>query len=151
MKKVLSRILAIALAIVLFSAPSTAQAASTTSTPTLIVFTDNLKYYDYRPDSYDLGTSSIVLTDLFGSNGDWVVPAFSRLSFSIDFQTSTKYRITVVKMGTYSSDIIMNNVYTGGVGVNFSLPVYDTDTVYRIILSGDTPGTTVYGYCAKLS
>ncbi len=161
MKKVLSRIMAFALAAVLFTAPTITQAAtvttseatvsaSTTSTPTLIVYTDTVKYYDYRPDSYYLSNGASTGLDdvIFGNNGNWVVPAFTRLNFSFDLQTSSSYRITVLKMNGSTFDVVMNDVFTG-YGSGFDLPVLATNAEYKILLTGVT-NTYVYGYRATI-
>ncbi|BCJ98130.1 hypothetical protein [Anaerocolumna chitinilytica] len=73
MKKVLSRILAVAIAIVLFSSPSIVQAASN---PVLIYDEYDLKVFELQPDPYKLiAGQSVTLENTTSGNGWWYVPA----------------------------------------------------------------------------
>ena len=107
MKKLLKRIIVIAFVAVLFTAPSTALAAST---PVLQVEDDGFKYFLYEPEPYYLaGNNSTFLKDTTTSDGWWRIPAGRPFYTNVYLNEPGTYRVIISKEGTgvvYDSGII---------------------------------------------
>jgi hypothetical protein len=148
MKNILKKIVILALVATMTVMPSATVLAASTATP--IVYTDTIKYYDFRPDAYILGTGqTLYLDDRIGStDGCWQVPAFKNFNFKIDFQNGGSYRLIVIK--TTGNDVeIINETIPGGIGYSFGIPMSINAETYKILIIG-IDSKTVYGYCGTI-
>ncbi len=127
MKKIITRIIALALVAVFFAAPSSALAAST-SVPVLLHDIDGFKSYQYQPGPLELYKTSTNLPDITGGhpNGFWSVPAGNTFLFSIDALGT--YEIFVVREG--SAQVIYNKITSGG--DFFIFPESTSDAKYGV-------------------
>jgi hypothetical protein len=87
MKKLLSRIIAIALIAILFTVPASAQAAS--YVPTSVYNSGDFRMYQFDP--YKSISSSTDLVDLSTTNQQWFVPAGQRFDFSCIFKETCTF------------------------------------------------------------
>lgn len=133
MKKVLSRILAIAFALVLFSAPVTTQAATIESVTDYGTF----KLFKYSPN--DLLIINQMETGTLHNNeydGVWYVEAGHQFWTNIHLIMPASFRVMLYDASTGSMISSQEFSNESGVGPDF----YITKTgIYRIIIQAYTP------------
>lgn len=146
MKKVLSRIIAIALAVILFSAPSAVQAE--TSGLTLVYNTGNFKMYQYLPDSLHLlKNDDTSLPDLTTSDWNWHVPAGKNFTISCNFKQACDFTYLVsVNNQLYTLTDLKNRGY-----FDLMLPALPTDSVVRVVLIAATDNVYIDSYYGLLN
>lgn len=133
MKKVLSRIIAMAIALILFAAPTATASAATL--PTLVMNVDGIKVYRYIPDPFLLSANqSLILKDTTTSDGYWKVPAGNKFTFNVslaDDAVNQYQRVLVLgkKQGIITYTDISSYKYP-----QFNLPVLSYDEEYQFWL-----------------
>ncbi len=140
MKKVLSSILAIALVVVLFSAPTTAQAAS--SLPTLSVDVGGFRQYQYTP--YYNVTTTTTLLDITTSNGQWYVPAGQTFNFECNLTGTSTFTVYIFQ----NDQIFLTLPMTANHFANTFTPK-SFNAYYKILIvptAGNVAVTDYYGY-----
>lgn len=144
MKRVLSRIIAMAIAVILFAAPTATVSAATL--PTLVMNVDGIKVYRYIPDPYSLSANqSLILNDTTTSDGYWKVPAGNKFTFNVtlsDNAVNQYQRVLVVgkKQGMITYTDISSYKYP-----QFNLPALPYDEEYQFWLVAITD-LSVAGY-----
>ena len=143
MKKILSRVLAMALALLLFTAPSTVSAASTTSTPVLTYTDGILKMYKFQPDAYYLTPgNTLQLRDITASDGRWYVPAGRAPVFVAWLADFGDLRVRVADRNSqlvYDSGSVYSNSHV------VSLPAKSIDEYYIVWITAQS-GLEIEGY-----
>ncbi|SHO46861.1 hypothetical protein [Anaerocolumna xylanovorans] len=132
MKKILSRILAVALAVVLFSAPSTAQAATV---PICINISDSTKAFFYNPSLEVSQYQEVVLEN--ENHGYFNVPAGNDFSFLLGLGDTEyhSYRLSIYKVnyGLYFDSQIITDRFP-----RYTIPKSSTDASYVVVLKAYT-------------
>lgn len=133
MKRVLSRILAIAIAIVLFSAPSTAQAAS--SSLTLVRNDSGVKIYQWLPDPFHITQGNYnTLADFTTSDWKWHVPANKSFNFWFNFTQACNYTYIV----NVNGETYIYKSVVGSNGTEFTIPASSTDSIVYVLVIADS-------------
>ncbi|MGN6714028.1 hypothetical protein [Anaerocolumna jejuensis] len=144
MKKVLSRILAMALAVILFAAPTATVSAATT--PTLVMNTDGIKIFQYLPDPYSLpANQSLILSDTTTSDGYWKVPAGNKFTFSVSLDDDAVNQYQRVLVSSKKQGIITYTDIDSYKHPQFNLPALPYDDEYQFWLVAITD-LSVSGY-----
>lgn len=146
MKKILSRILAVAFAIVLFSAPSVAQAE--TSGLTLVYNTDNFKMYQYLPDPLHLiKNDDTSLPDFTTNDWNWHVPAGKSFTISCNFKQACDFTYLIsVNNQLYALTDLKDSGY-----FDLMLPALPTDSVVRVVLIAASDNVYIDSYYGLLN
>lgn len=98
LKKIFTRILALALVAIFFTAPTSALAA--TSRPVLIEESGLTKRFMYQPTPYVVKKGlSEQLRDTTRSDGRWYIPAQHDSLFEVHFQDYCDFKIVILKAG----------------------------------------------------
>ncbi len=136
MRKLIKRIIALALIAVFFTAPSTALAATPTtqssSTPVLVTWGDGLKVYQYQPNPYYLpGNQTLNLSDISRGDNKWLVPAGNTMIYNVVLSDKGSFRIDVYDNYSriYSQQVIDMAWH------DFTLPASSSDTTYTILIT----------------
>ena len=103
LKKMFTRMLALALVAVFFTAPSVAPSvvqAATTPQPVLIQDEEWLKFYEYQPTPKIVRkTIGETLRNTIRSDNKWYIPANNQSTFYVSFAYPCDYRITILRDG----------------------------------------------------
>lgn len=141
MKKLFKRIAILICIMTLFTAPSTALAAST---PVLSnwLYTDEyfFRTFNYEPDPYYLQGSSgtsLILRDITSSDGYWTVPAKYDFSLQVNLAQSGTFRVLIVKQG---GGVVVNETVTGQTFYS-TIPASLQDARYQVWV---TPYSDIY-------
>lgn len=137
MRKVLSRVIAVALAIILFSSPSIAQASTI---PVLIVddATNGITVYQYQPTYTLKANSSLTLDNYKAADSYWTVPAGKTFSVDLAF-TSGTFRLLIAKVG--SGTFYTETITVGPGGYGHTFPASTSDAKYQIWITAYTDVT----------
>lgn len=132
MKKFLTRFIAIALVAILFTAPSTAQAASS---PVLANWGDNFRTYSLMPDPLILDPNTTMTLDDFASSDlYWHVSSGKSFTFDLGIGDDNygSFLFTIERVGTVSSH---NTIVTvGPAGFTYTIPPIPVDAKYKITI-----------------
>lgn len=92
MKKILRCILALTIALIMFTAPSIAQAAPI---PNILESFDDSKLFQFSPAYNVNGGPSIHLKDITNSTGEFFVPAGKTFNFSVALASNSTFTILI--------------------------------------------------------
>ncbi|WFR56371.1 hypothetical protein QA584_22575 [Anaerocolumna sp. AGMB13025] len=142
-KKMLSRILALALVAVFFTAPTSALAA----TPQPVLVTDDwwIKAYEYQPTPLIVKTGfAATLHNTTRSDNKWYMPADKEISFDITFAYPCSYKVIILRNGV--NDVYYSNEFYNSTHTYIELPATPTDGYYQlaVIALSDTIAVKEY-------
>lgn len=144
MKKMLTRIIAIAMAVLLFAAPTATVSAATI--PTLVMDIEGIKVYQYLPDSYSLlANQSMILRDTTTSDGFWKVPAGNNFTFNVNLDDNAVNQYHRVLILGKKQGIILYTEVDSYKYPQFNLPALSFDEEYQFWLVAMTD-LSVSGY-----
>jgi hypothetical protein len=142
-KKIFSRILALALVAVFFTAPTSALAA--TPQPVLVGDEWWFKGYEYQPTPLIVKTGfAATLRNTARPDNKWYMPADKEIGFDITFAYPGSYKVTILRdgvNGVYYSSEFYNSTYT-----YIELPATPTDGYYQlaVVALSDTIAVKAY-------
>jgi hypothetical protein len=137
LKKMFTRILALALVTVFFTAPSVAPSvvqAATTPQPVLIQTDEWLKFYEYQPTPKTVRrTISEALRNTTRSDNKWYIPANNQGTFHVSFAYPCDYRITIIRDGV--SGVYYGSDYYNSKSMSISLDPTPTNGYYQFVVT----------------
>jgi hypothetical protein len=128
MKKLLTRVIALALVAFLFAAPSVASAESK---PVCFIDSYGVKGFEFLPDWYDLSSGkSIALWDLTSSDGRFHVPAGKQATYNVTLGDDPgSYRVKIYWPG---HGTVFNGIINDDINFHIILPKILIDATYEI-------------------
>ncbi|WFR55338.1 hypothetical protein QA584_17205 [Anaerocolumna sp. AGMB13025] len=142
-KSMLSRILALALVAVFFTAPTSALAA--TPQPVLVADEWWIKGYEYQPTPLIVKTGfAATLHNTTRSDNKWYMPADKEISFDITFAYPCSYKVIILRNGV--NDVYYSNEFYNSTHTYIELPATPTDGYYQlaVIALSDTIAVKEY-------
>ena len=142
LKKMFTRILALALVAVFFTAPSVAPSvvqAATTPQPVLIQNEEWLKFYEYQPTPKIVRrTIGEALRNMTRSDNKWYIPANNQGTFHVSFGYPCNYRITIIRDGV--SGVYYGSDYYNSKSMSISLDPTPTNGYYLLAVTAFVDG-----------
>ena len=133
MRKILTRVLALICMITMFTAPTSAFAAS------VAVCTynqDNLKIFTLQPGPFVMNTGdSFMCMDTTASYGYFTVPANESSTFRCKFSSPCQYKLTVIQVGAGYVDTVNGTTALKYIG----FPVSDMERQYVVLITATSP------------
>ncbi len=146
MKKTLKRIFALICVVTMFSAPSTALAASE---PVLVYQDDTSKFFEFQPDPYFVSAGNGTILQDTTNAQRWSVPAGHGFLTQFDLTGPGAFNVRIYKL-----EPIMELVYDETRGPYFSffnhyIPPISTNTDYLVVVFAVT-NIYITGYAGTI-